>query len=110
MGQQTMDSKGRITIPSDLRNPMKIKKGTRVALEVKKGELHLYKISGFRRRTRHISEASMGSSRDRMNRRRLLSRYSGEEVDEQGRVTVPGKLRKELEYSEDGQIGVVYHR
>ena len=98
MGNQQMDKKGRITVPSYIRGQMRIQRGSQMVLGVKGRKLHVYRLDGFEEKTKGI--------RDRNARRDIFSRFYNEELDGQGRITIPIQLRGQLGSQ---QVEVVYH-
>ena len=90
--RHTLDAKGRLIVPSRMRDEL----GGDVAVLVTylDGCIAMFSKEGFQR----FEEQLMGLERSREESRALIrtmgSGTHDDEVDKQGRITVPGKLRE----------------
>ncbi|QBI18140.1 transcriptional regulator MraZ [Egibacter rhizosphaerae] len=96
--QHTLDSKGRLILPSAFRE--RLQEGVVLTIETDRC-LSLYPQSDWERMLEGLRELRTTSERERKYARMLLSSAHPDALDRQGRVTLPARLREYADFTRD---------
>ncbi len=90
----TMDAKGRLPLPSRLREPITAARQTSLVLTAYEGGLHGYTVDRWRRIERRMAGRSVFDRRTRAFLHSFVAGATEVRVDGQGRINVPPALRR----------------
>ncbi|GEM_PF-1333926 len=90
----TMDAKGRLPLPSRLREPLVGADQTSLVLTAYEGGLHGYTVDRWRRIERRMAGRSVFERRTRAFLHSFVAGATEVRVDGQGRINVPPALRR----------------
>lgn len=91
--RRSLDDKGRLLLPKQLRQEMALGEGSRLFLTPgNDGALALYRHEELMRFGRSLAEASPGVKEVRSYLRLFYARSQGVEIDRNGRIRIPAEL------------------
>jgi len=90
----TMDAKGRLPLPSRLREPLRTAEQTSLVLTAYEGGLHGYTVDRWRRIERRMAGRSVFDRRTRAFLHSFVAGAAEVRVDGQGRMNIPPALRR----------------
>ena len=92
--EATMDGKGRLALPSRLREPIRSAEQTSLVLTVYEGGIHAYTVDRWRKIERRMVRRSVFDRRTRAFLHSFVAGAAEVRVDGQGRINVPPSLRR----------------
>ena len=92
--EATMDGKGRLALPSRLREPIRTADQTSLVLTAYEGGLHAYTVDRWRKIERRMAHRSVFDRRTRAFLHSFVAGAAEVRVDGQGRINVPPSLRR----------------
>jgi len=97
--EASLDAKNRVAFPAPFRNRLEPAERERLVLTpMPDGCIALYTLAEWQRLEREVAEASgtvLGTAQARDFERALYSRAADVDIDKQGRILLPERLRKE---------------
>jgi len=111
--ERTIDSKNRIQLPSELRDAMEVPHGVGavyVTLGEDRGTLAVYTVDGFETLARRMETEYMAEPESRRFELQFYGLAHRVDVDKQGRLVLPERLRRMARLNKEVYLIGIKHR